>query len=71
MKEALNSDAEPLASTSADVAEECHEDESGADGNPGSSQQDSAQPAEDVEPLELEDSWKVWLKANPWRSPYQ
>ena len=42
-----------LASTSADVAEEVHQDESGTDSNPGSLQEDSAQPAEVVEPMEL------------------
>ena len=54
-----------MASTSADVAEECHQDERGADGNPGSLQQDSAQPAEDVEPLELEESIESLAEGKP------
>lgn len=65
IKEALKSDAEPLASTSADVAEEFHQDESGADSNPGSLQEDSAQPAEVVEPIELEESMESLAEGEP------
>ena len=63
----LKSGAEPLASTSADVAEdpEVHQDESGAGGNPGSSQEDSAQPAEIVEPMELEESMESLAEGEP------
>ena len=47
------------------MAEKCHQDESGADSNPGSSQQDSAQPAEDVEPVELEESMESLAEGEP------
>lgn len=63
----MKSGAEPLASTSADVAEdpEVHQDDSGADGNPGSSQEDSAQPAEIVESMELEESMESVAEGEP------
>ena len=63
----LKSGAEPLALTSADVAEdpEVHQDDSGADGNPSSSQEDSAQPAEIVKSMELEESMESVAEGEP------
>ena len=63
----MKSGAEPLASTSADVAEdpEVHQDDSGTGGNPGSSQEDSAQPAEIVESMELEESMENVAEGEP------
>ena len=56
---------EPSASTSAYVAEGDHQAESGACGNPGSSQEDSAQPAEIAEPMELEESMERVAEGEP------
>lgn len=62
----LKSGAEPLASTCAHVTKDVHQDESGAGGNPGSSQEDSVlQPAEIVEPMELEESMKCLAEGQP------
>ena len=61
----LKSGAEPLASPSAQVAEEDHQDECGAGGNPGSSQEDSAQPVGIVEPMEPEESMESLTEGEP------
>jgi len=61
----LKSGAEPLASPSADVAEEDHQGESGAGGDPGSSQEDSAQPVGIVEPMELGESMESLAEGEP------
>ena len=56
---------EPSASTSAYVAEGDHQAESGAGGNPGSPQEDTAQPAEIAEPMELDESMESLAEGEP------
>ena len=53
------------ASTSAYVAEGDHQAESGAGGNPGSLQEDTAQPAEIAEPMELDESMESLAEGEP------
>lgn len=55
----------PSASTSAYVAEGDHQAESGAGGNPGSQQEDTAQPAEIAEPMELDESMESLAEGEP------
>ena len=47
------------------MAEEDHQDESGAGGNPGSAQDDSAQPVEIVKHMELEESMETLAEGEP------
>ena len=71
LTEALKSGVEPLASTSAYVAEADHQAKSGANGNPGSPQEDTAQPAEIAEPMESlaeGEPLEITLPVNPLSS---
>ena len=61
----LKSGVEPSASSSAYVGEGDHQSESGAGGNPGSPQEDTVQPAEIAEPMELDESMESLAEGEP------